>query len=317
MHSFIECRRLLVSTSTSWHSEEKVPDFFTASGISGEVSVWQLLPQHWDFPPSPQSGPAPFSVFLQVTSHYYQQHCSRGKNSVGCSASQFCIDRSTGGNLLPRVSMFTLAPTWTAAERGRSLTRGIVGRSLSPWGCRRSSEHRRSTPWWASSCSVGSRLWFCGLCWSGGGEKIGYMWTNSKSRKVIGSGGVRLPLSQPRPECNVWRSSWPCRTSERRTWSSCSPRTPARIRCSRRWTLTWGRPGRSLYRLEANGAVWDTALRSTGSRKLAKKIRGAISLTFGGQQSVQRERPLGRLLHTEPVRDNGKFQIKLQNLATE
>lgn len=63
-------------------------------------------------------------------------------------------------------------------------------------------------------------------------------WTNSRSRKVIESDGVRSPLSQPRPECNVWRSSWPCRTSERRTWSSCSPRTLARIRCSRRWTLT-------------------------------------------------------------------------------
>lgn len=107
-------------------------------------------------------------------------------------------------------------------------------------------------------------------------------WTNSTRRKVIESDGIRSPLSQPRPECNVWRSSWPCRTSERRTWSSCSPRTPARILCSRRWTPTWGRPGRSLYRLDTHRAAWDTGLGSTGSRKLAKKARGANSLTFGG-----------------------------------
>lgn len=53
----------------------------------------------------------------------------------------------SGGNLLPRFTVFSLAPTWTAAERGRSLTWGIVGRSPSPWGCRWASGHRRSTTW--------------------------------------------------------------------------------------------------------------------------------------------------------------------------
>lgn len=100
VHPLIECRRLLGCLFTSWQSEEKVPDFFTASGISGEVSVLQLLPQHWEFPPSPQSGPAPLSVFLQVTCHNCQQHRSHDKNSscrnklksiVGHSASQFCV----------------------------------------------------------------------------------------------------------------------------------------------------------------------------------------------------------------------------------
>lgn len=204
--------------------------------------------------------------------------------------------------------MLSLAPTWTAAEHGRSLTRGIVGRSPSPWGCRRSSGHRRSTSWWVSWCSVGSRLWFCGLCWSGRGQKCSYVRTKSnfKSRRVIESAGVRPPLLQPQPECNVWISSWPCRTSGRRTWSSCSPRTPARIRCSHRCTLTWGMSGRFQCRLKAHGARW--ALEP--ERWSKKSHLRATSLTFGGQQSVQREWPLWRLLHTEPTRDSGKFQMR-------
>lgn len=109
-----------------------------------------------------------------------------------------------------------------------------------------------------------------------------------------------IPLSQLRLEYSVWRSFWPWRTSWTKTWSSCSPHTPAKTRCFHHWTQTSRRPGISSYRLsilDKQGSVSSSI--SVGGECWLKYI--IYLLTFGWQKSLKGLWPLGHLLKTKPA----------------
>lgn len=138
------------------------------------------------------------------------------------------------------------------------------------------------------------------LIWEGGRKPLRA--ENSKARgRYWCRESLCPPPSRPQLGCSVWRSFWPCRTSWRRTWSSCSPHTRARTRCFRRWTLTWGRPGISSCHLNTQGRCEQQAAGAEAQRWV--RYPGRFRLTFGRQKSVQRVGPLGHLLGTKPAKD--------------